>query len=319
MMRRQFLETASAAATVRGGSATARRKELYGLLGDLPARNRKVTARTVKTQDKGTYTLERLVLDLNGIEEAPAYFVKPKNAQGRLPTVLYNHYHGGKYKLGKDELLLGKEKAGIPGYAEALTSAGYAALCFDTWAFGERSKRPELTIFKDMLWKGQVMWGMMVYDSLKAIDYLETRPDVDKTRMGTLGMSMGSTMAWWVAALDTRMKVCVDICCLTDFQALIEANGLGGHGIYYYVPSLLKHFTASEINALICPRPHLGLAGDRDNLTPVKGLERIDADLKAVYAKAGQPDNWKLLRYDVAHEETADMRREIMAFLKVHL
>ncbi|MCC6585756.1 MAG: acetylxylan esterase [Bryobacterales bacterium] len=248
-MRRQFLETAGVAATVRSGSATGRRKQLYGLLGDLPARNRKVTARTVRTVDKGAYTLERLVLDLNGIEEAPAYFVKPQ----------------------------------------------------------------------DMLWKGQVMWGMMVYDSLKAIDYLETRPDVDKTRMGTLGMSMGSTMAWWVAALDTRMKVCIDICCLTDFQSLIEANGLGGHGIYYYVPSLLKHFTASEINALICPRPHLGLAGDRDALTPVKGLERIDADMKAVYAKAGKPENWKLLRYDVAHEETTDMRREIMAFLKLHL
>ena len=69
-----------------------------------------------------------------------------------------------------------------------------------------------------MLWEGQVMWGMMVYDSLRAIDYLVSRPDVDAARVATLGLSMGSTMAWWVAALDTRIKVCVDICCLTDFH-----------------------------------------------------------------------------------------------------
>jgi len=99
---------------------------------------------------------------------------------------------------------------------------------------------------------------------------------------------------------------------------LLEADGLAGHGIYYYVPSLLKHFTASEINALIAPRAHLSLAGDRDTLTPVAGLERIDGDLKKVYTTAGKPENWKLLRYDVAHEETGDMRREVMAFLQKH-
>ena len=51
------------------------------------------------------------------------------------------------------------------------------------------------------------MWGMMVHDSLRAIDYLVGRPDIDPARIGTLGMSMGSTMAWWVAALDPRVKV----------------------------------------------------------------------------------------------------------------
>ena len=50
-------------------------------------------------------------------------------------------------------------------------------------------------------------------------------------------MSMGSTMAWWLAALDERVKVTVDICCLTDFQALIAQKDLSAHGIYYYVPA----------------------------------------------------------------------------------
>jgi len=316
MMRRQFVQTIAAAGAAPPGS---RREELYRLLGDLPPRNRKVTARRMSTEDRGGFTLEKLVLDLNGIEPAPAYFTKPKSARGKLPVILYNHYHGGKYKLGKDELLTPKQDRGLASYAEDLAARGWAALCFDTWAFGERSTRTEMDIFKEMLWNGQVMWGMMVYDSLKAIDYLCSRADVDSGRIGTLGMSMGSTMAWWVAALDERVKVCVDICCLTDFQALIEAKGLSGHGIYYYVPGLLKHFTTAQINALICPRPHLGLAGNLDKLTPPKGLDRIDKELREVYAKAGKPDNWKLLRYDVGHTETPEMRSEALAFLSQHL
>lgn len=301
-------------------SPPARRKLLYSLLGDLPPRDRPVGAVKRSTEDRGAFTLETLVLDLNGVEDAPAYFLKPKAAApGRLPTVLFCHWHGGEYKLGKDEMLRPKRKHGLASYAEDLAAAGYAVLCFDTWAFGERSTRKELDIFKDMLWKGQVMWGMMVYDSIKAIDYLATRDDVDMSRVAALGMSMGSTMAWWTAALDERVKVTVDICCLTDYQALIANQNLSGHGVYYYVPGLLKHFTASQINELIVPRPHLGLAGNRDKLTPPEGLDRIDADLQRAYAAAGKPEHWKLVREDVAHEETRTMRTEAMEFLKTYL
>ena len=292
----------------------ARREQLYDLMGDLPDRSREITTRLVAVEERETYVLEKLVLDLNGVEDVPAYFVKPVAGDAPFPTILYNHAHGGDYVLGKDELLEGRRALQDPPYAEALAGQGYAALCIDTWAFGERRGRTESEIFKVMLWHGQVMWGMMVYDSLLAIDYLESRPDVDAGRLGTLGISMGSTMAWWVAALDERIKVCVDICCLTDFQAMIAQHG-DRHGVYYYVPSLLKHFTTAQINALIAPRPHLGLAGTFDALTPPDGLDRIDKELTQVYRDEGAPDAWKLLRYDIGHFETAAMRAEIMAFL----
>ena len=295
------------------------RRLLYKLLGDLPPRNRKISARMLSREERPGYVLEKLELDLNGFEPVPAWFARPKQVQGRIPAVLYNHAHGGDYKLGKDELLRGRVQLQSPPYAEALTGQGYCALCMDTWVFGERANRTELDVFKEMLWKGQVLWGMMVYDSLRGIDYLVSRPEVDASRIATLGLSMGSTMAWWVAALDQRVKVTIDICCLTDFQALMEAGNLKGHGIYYYVPSLLKHFTTAQINALIAPRAHLSLAGNLDALTPPAGLERIDRELKKVYAAAGRPDNWKLLRYDAGHQETAEGRREILTFLKEKL
>lgn len=295
------------------------RRQLQHLLRDLPSPTRKISASKIAEELRETYVLEKLLLDLNGIEAVPAYFVRPHEQAAQFPTILYNHAHGNDYELGKDELLIGRAELQEPPYAEELTRRGYAALCIDSWAFGERRGRSESEIFKEMLWSGQVMWGMMVYDSLRALDYLVSRPDVDADRLGTLGISMGSTMAWWVAALDTRIKVCIDICCLTDYQALIESRGLDGHGIYYYVPALLKHFTTAQINALIAPRAHLSLAGNFDPLTPSAGLDRIDAELQKVYEAQGAPDAWKLLRFDVGHFETAAMRVEILSFLEERL
>jgi dienelactone hydrolase len=302
------------------------RKLLYTLLGDLPDRFRftrrsfsevgPISVNQITETEKETYIIEKLSLDLNGIEPVPAYFVRPKKTNQKFPTILYNHSHGGNYHLGKDELLLSNDYLSSPPYAEELTRNGYAVLCIDSWAFGERSTRPESVIFKQMLWSGQVLWGMMVYDSLRAIDYLLTRSDVNISRIGTLGMSMGSTMAWWVAALDTRIKVCIDICCLTDFQSLIAANGLDLHGIFYYVPGLLKHFTTAKINALIAPRPHLSLAGELDPLTPQAGLDIIDEELQKVYALENASEHWKLIRSNTAHIETATMRQEIIEWLK---
>jgi hypothetical protein len=299
--------------------AAGRRKLLYELLGDLPERARQLTVRKLSEEERDGYLLERLELDLNGIELVPAFFAKPKKLSRPVPAVLFNHSHGGGYTIGKKEFIEGRSYLQFPPYAKVITDLGWAGLCIDSWVFGERAHTSEEDMFKAMLWAGNVLWGMMVYDSLRAIDYLVGRVDVDSQRIATLGISMGSTMAWWVGALDTRVKVTVDICCLTEFQTLLKKKGLGLHGFYYYVPGLLKQFTTSDINALIAPRAHLALAGIRDHLTPVEGLDIIDAELKKVYAEHGVPENWRLLRYDVGHQETPDGRNEIIAFLQKHL
>ncbi len=297
-------------------SKNRQRKQLYQLLGRLPDRHRPISVKLVSREETEEMVVEKLLLDLNGQEEVPAYFTRPKNKAGKLPVVLFNHSHFGQYQVGKNEYLRGRKEMQDPPFALALARAGYAGLCLDSWGFGERSGKPELEIFKGMLWQGQVLWGMMVYDNLRALDYLQTREDLDQTRIATMGMSMGSTMAWWLAALDERIRVCVDMCCLTDFQTLREEEGLHRHGIYYYVPDLLNHFTTSQINALISPRPHLGVAGRFDPLTPLKGLEKIDRNLKEQYRKDGAPEAWQLKIYDVGHLEPPEMRADIMAFLK---
>lgn len=297
----------------------ARRAELWALLGDLPDRSRPIQAEKTGQQEKDGYVLESWVFDLNGLEPVPAYLARPKGLCHQAQAIVFNHSHGGGYDVGKKEFVEGRSYLHKVPYARALTDEGYVALCIDHWCFGERQHETEADTFKAMLWQGRVLWGMMVYDSVRALDWLVTRGDVDPSRVGTLGMSMGSSMAQWLAALDERVKATVDINCLTEWHTLLAEKGLKGHGIYYYVPGLLKHFTTADVNALIAPRAHLALAGRKDDLTPPAGLDVVDRELKQAYAEAGHPERWKLLRYDVAHQETPEGRQEALAFLRAHL
>ncbi|MCS7181272.1 MAG: hypothetical protein NZ891_08010, partial [bacterium] len=84
-----------------------KREKLYELLGDLPDRNYPVKLIENYIEEREKYVLEKLILDLNGYEPVPAYFVKPKNLKDKVPAIIFNHSHGGKYYLGKDEFLEG--------------------------------------------------------------------------------------------------------------------------------------------------------------------------------------------------------------------
>jgi len=299
-----------------------RRRELWSLLGELPRQHRSGPAKVLRTEKHEGYTLERLILDLNGEEPVPALLLIPDKRQTPAPGLLYIHWHAGMYDLGKEQLLRGVDAQ--PAYAPVLAEKGIVTLAIDSWCFGERKresdgKTGEEDAFKLMLWKGQVLFGMMIFDELRALDYLASRAEVDPKRIGAFGMSMGATKAWWLAALDPRVSVCMDVCCLTDFDELIKAHSLREHGIYYYVPSLLKHFQTGEINELIVPRPHLSVNGRRDPLTPPAGVEKIRDYLLPLYRRYGNEADCRIALYDCAHVELPEMRGVILPWMDRYL
>jgi Abhydrolase family len=299
-----------------------RRKELWGLLGDLPWDYKPRPPKVVSVEQHPGYRLERLILDLNGLEPVPALLLIPDKRQDPAPGLLFIHWHGGMYDLGKEQLLLGTKVQ--PAYAPVCAEKGLVTLAIDSWCFGERKHEKdghtgEEDTFKLMLWRGRVLWGMMMFDELRALDYLASRPEVDPHRLGAFGMSMGSTKSWWLAALDPRISICIDLCCLTDFEELIKAHNLRGHGIYYYVPSLLKHFESAQINELIVPRPRLSLNGRKDTLTPPRGVEYIRDHLYPLYKKFGRAEDCRIELFDCPHQELPQMRELVLAWMDRYL
>ena len=108
-------------------NATARRDELYTLLGELPQRNCPISVQQLSRVEREGYVLETLLLNLNGLEPVPACFVRPSTG-GPFATILYNHAHGGDYVLGKRELLDGRAALQDPPYAIALTEQGLSLI-----------------------------------------------------------------------------------------------------------------------------------------------------------------------------------------------
>jgi cephalosporin-C deacetylase-like acetyl esterase len=299
-----------------------RRWELWSLLGDLPWDHKPAPPRLVSTEKHDGYTLERLILDLNGIEPVPAVLLIPDRRQERAPGLLFIHWHAGQYDLGKEQLLRGTSVQ--PAYAQVCAEKGLVTLAIDSWCFGERKREAnghqgEEDAFKLMLWRGQVLWGMMMFDEQRALSYLASRPEVNSARLGAFGMSMGASKAWWLAALDPRVRATMDVCCLTNYESLIAANGLSKHGVYYYVPALLKHFDTFQINELIVPRAHLSVNGRRDDLTPPAGVEQVRDKLLPLYQKYGRADDCRIELFDCAHEELPQMRQEILAWMDRYL
>lgn len=236
--------------------------------------------------------------------------------------MLYIHWHAGMYGLGKEQLVRGVEQQ--PAYAPVCAEKGIVTLAIDSWCFGERQHEAdghtgEEDAFKLMLWRGQVLYGMMLFDELRALDYLANRAEVDPQRLGVLGMSMGATKAWWLAALDQRVKLCMDVCCLTDYEELIKAHSLKEHGIYYYVPSLLKHFQTAQINELIVPRAHLSVNGRFDVLTPPAGVEKIRDYLLPLYRERGKEQACHIELFDCKHVELPEMRKLILGWMDRYL
>ncbi len=159
---------------------------------------------------------------------------------------------------------------------------------------------------------------MMLRDEQCLIDYLQTRPEIDKDRIGATGMSMGCTRAWWAAAIDDRVKAIVGVACFTRYTELLAHAS--SHGIYYFVPGVLKHFDTEAIFALVAPRPMLQLSGDQDYNAPPDGVEVLEKKIGAVYRLYDQPENFQSVLYrNTGHEYLPDMRLRMVKWFEKHL
>lgn len=274
------------------------RAKLNELLGDLPPRPPVSAFQVVKSEDKGTYTHETIQFDNGAGEIVKGYVFVPKSAtvQNKAPAILYCHWHGGQYDIGKQELL--QTNATPVAAGPTLAEAGYVVLGIDAPCFGERNgqgpdgpqqkgSNGEMTAAKFNLWAARTLWGMIVRDDLTALDYLCSRSEVDAQRIGVTGISMGSTRSWWVMALDDRPRAAVCVACMTRYEELIRVGMLKAHGIYYFVPGMLKHFDTEAVIALAAPRAMLFMTGDQDGGSPVEGVRRIGEIVAKVYALHG--------------------------------
>jgi dienelactone hydrolase len=302
---------------------------VWKLLGKLPPRPSAPKVAIISREDRQDYILEKFQFENGADAIVRGYIFLPAKTSAKAPALLYCHWHGGEYDIGKEEMLEARHTPEPPG--PTFAKRGYVVLGIDAYCFGERNgagpggpaekgRDGELSASKFDLWVGRTLWGMILRDDLMALDYLATRPEVDANRIGTMGMSMGATRAWWLMALDERIQTAVPICCLTRYQNLIQRELLKAHGIYYFVPNVLEHFDTEAIVALIAPRPVLFLDGDQDGTSPVDGIHAIEAAVRPVYSLYGDEAAFQSVVYPgQGHVYTREMWERTLEWMDEHL
>jgi dienelactone hydrolase len=303
------------------------RETLLACLGEMPPRPDPGKVKVLSREDHNGYTLERFEFH-NGVDMVvPGVLLVPKGLKGPAPAVVALHGHGSS----KESVCTDPKSSQLVG--PLLAKRGYVVAAIDAAFNGERvGKGPagpvldkgtypqELSLFKLYLWQGRSLWGMMLREEQCLLDYLQTRPEVDRDRIGATGMSMGCTRAWWLAAIDDRVKGVVGVACFTRYTELIAHGNLRKHGIYYFVPGVLKHFDTEAVHALIAPRPHLELSGDQDGGAPSDGIEVLERKLGGVYRLYGKPDNFRSVIYKgTGHEYLPEMKDEMVTWFECHL
>ena len=299
-------------------------------LGDFPARPSPQKVRVVSRELRRGYTLERVAIDNGESNDISALLLVPEKRPTPAPAILWLH----SSTPDKNQIIT--VTGGMEPLGEAMVRAGYVVLAPDACYYGDRAENlpggametyqrgdgESARTVQDRYLKlnmvlGRTVWGVFVRDDRIALDYLASRPEVDTKRIGATGMSMGSTRAWWLAAVDDRVAATVGVACLTRYQNLIAHGNLRGHGLYYFSYGLLKHFDTEGVLALIAPRPFLALTGDLDYGSPVDGIRVLEEKVGQVYAATGAPDRFKSIIYpNEGHVYTARMRQEMMAWFE---
>lgn len=273
--------------------------------------------RLIDRQDHQGWHLDTLHFEDAEDETIPALFLHPSDPHKPVPAILYCHAHGNRFDFGMGELMEGR--GSLQGaYGPALQALGIASLCLEMPAFGARQSRTESERAKKHLWNGTTLFGQMLEELAAGIGFLADHADVDETRLGVLGFSMGSTHAWWVAALDERVKAAVALCSFADLKCLTQTPAHDGHGIYMTVPGLLRDFSTGQIAGLAAPRALMIGVGLQDWSTPEPCFEKARKELDAAYCDAPEALHFHI-EPDMGHVETPAMRQASLDFLEAQL
>jgi dienelactone hydrolase len=302
------------------------RTDIRRLWGEMPARAVAPEPVIESTVRYDGYTLQkvRLKVEASGSptwDSMPVYILIPDKPRSTpCPAVIVHHQHAGKFQKG------GAEPAGLMGDPRQavgvdLVRRGYVVVCHDALCFGERREASEkFTAFK-LLLSGRTLNGKYVWDVSRLIDYLSSRPEIDRERIAIAGHSLGGQMAVWCAAYDMRLKVAVSNCGMGRIagpDSVLEKRIL--HNYAFYLPGMVRaDVTTRDVAGLVFPRPFFISAGTGDPIFPVNGVAEMHSWLEQQYAANGLADRVKTLRHVGPHMWPERTKEQVYAFLDAHL
>jgi hypothetical protein len=201
-------------------------------------------------------------------------------------------------------------KAGYQRHGEWFARNGYVCLMIDMLEYAEIQGQHHGTSREGRWWwnsRGYTPAGVEAWFGIRALDYLCSRPEVDKERIGMTGRSGGGSYTWTVAALDERIKVAAPVAGITDLQNQVVDGAIEGHcDCMFFLNTYRWDFP--QVAALIAPRPLLIGNSDKDNLFPLDGVVRLYNQTRRIYQLYGKTNQLGLLITEGPHADTQDLQ-----------
>lgn len=240
------------------------------------------------------------------------YVPKDARAGSKLPAVLYVCGHSNRGRDGN--------KTAFQHHGIWFATHGYVCLIIDTLQLGEIAAIHHGTYRYNRWWwqaRGYTPAGVECWNGIRAIDYLQTRPEIDPERIAVTGISGGGAATFWIAAADDRVKVAVPVSGMGDLQDYVGENVVNGHCDCMFLINTYQ-WSWTQIAAMVAPRPLLFANSGHDTIFPMNGNDRIRARLERFYRLYNERTE-RMFDIGVApggHEDKAELR--LMAYNWIH-
>ncbi len=292
------------------------RGRLAQAFGPLPERTA-LKARVTGSFEREGFRVEKILFESRPGFLVTAAFFKRADARGRLPVVVYlcGHSAEGFRSEIYQRIILN------------LASKGIAVLAVDPIGQGERLQYLDPDSGRSAvggptaehsypapqyLLLGRSMAMVRLWDAIRAVDYLATRPDVDMRRIGVQGRSGGGTMSAYLGAMDERILAAAPECYLTSYSRLLQSIG-PQDAEQCLLSQLALGLDHGDFLLARAPRPTLVVTTSRDYFS-LQGARETVAAARPGFAALGSPEGLRLVTDDAPHMSTPANRERVYAF-----
>lgn len=296
------------------------RQKLTELLGDMPQERCDLNIRIEWEKEHETFHEKRILFSPEENVDIPCHLWVPKNVQLPCPVVicLQGHTTGMHISMGRTIYPVDAEyiSGGDRDLAVQAIRNGYAALVMELRGFGELKSQAQLNVFPNsdstcahaamtanLL--GRTLIGERTWDISRAVDLLETMPEViDAKKILLTGNSGGGTATYYAACVEPRITMAVPSSSICSYKHSIVWKR---HCPCNYIPNIAKYVDMGELACLIAPRPLVIVAGVLDHGFHIDGSREIFETVQKIYDKAGASDKCRFIEGPEGHRYYADL------------
>lgn len=300
------------------------KETLLDIVGPFPEKT-PLNAKIIRTVKRDGYKIEHIVF-----ESQPGFYVTssmfiPEGIKegGRLPAIIYCSGHSAEGYRSKVYLHV----------IANLVKKGFVVFAFDPIGQGERLEylNPETNessipgtnkgehsyAGSQAFITGSSQARYMIWDGIRAVDYLISRNDIDPTRIGITGRSGGGTQSAYIAAMDDRIYAAAPENYLTNFTRLLQTRGPQDAEQNMY-NCIQRGIDQPDYLLVRAPKPALMITTTRDMFN-IQGSMEAEKEVSRIYKAYGKENNFSRVEDDAPHMSTKKNREAMYAFFQKHL